>query len=268
MISFSAAQSLANSSNQVISVTVDGSVVGTITPGGTGYASYSTGRLHGHRGHAHDQVCRHQRQTPPSSTRSNIRQPIFRCGLRNAGADGTRRTTAPTIRPARRGRSPARRAWPATAASWGNPTAPEGSQVAFLQNTGSVSQAVTLAAGNYVITFSAAQRTANRTSQTIVVTVDGTTVGTITPTGTSLCQLRHQHLHRHRGHRTRSSSPAPIPTAATTPPSSTRWPSARLSVRPEFRNGGADCGILTPTIRPARRGRSPGRRGWRATAAP
>ena len=69
--------------------------------------------------------------------------------------------------------------------AWGNPTAPEGSQVAFLQSTGSVSQVVTLAAGNYVITFSAAQRSANHTSQTIVVTVDGTTVGTITPAGTT-----------------------------------------------------------------------------------
>ena len=41
----------------------------------------------------------------------------------------------------------------------GNPNAPQGSQVAFLQETGSISQAVNFAAaGSYLISFSAAQR--------------------------------------------------------------------------------------------------------------
>src|SRR5262249_46003945 len=40
----------------------------------------------------------------------------------------------------------------------GNPAAPDGTQVAFLQGTGSFSQSVALAAGAYTISFSAAQR--------------------------------------------------------------------------------------------------------------
>jgi uncharacterized repeat protein (TIGR01451 family) len=65
----------------------------------------------------------------------------------------------------------------------GNPNAPQGSQVAFLQITGSFSEAVTLSAGSYVVTFSAAQRaTYQTTSQTFQVQIDGTVVGTFTPT--------------------------------------------------------------------------------------
>src|SRR5262249_43381312 len=40
----------------------------------------------------------------------------------------------------------------------GNPNAPEGSQVAFLQGTGAFSQALNLAAGTYRLSFQAAQR--------------------------------------------------------------------------------------------------------------
>src|SRR5262249_21905713 len=39
----------------------------------------------------------------------------------------------------------------------GNPSAPQGSQVAFVQMTGSISQAVTFTAGSFAISFSAAQ---------------------------------------------------------------------------------------------------------------
>jgi hypothetical protein len=68
----------------------------------------------------------------------------------------------------------------------GNPPAPQGTQVAFLQKTGSFSQTVGLAVGSYVITFSAAQRGNYQASkQNFEVLVDGTVVGTFTPTGTS-----------------------------------------------------------------------------------
>src|SRR5262249_56289269 len=68
----------------------------------------------------------------------------------------------------------------------GNPDAPQGSQVAFLQATGSFSQSVTLAAGTYNIGFSAAQRAnVQSSSQTFQVLIDGTVVGTFTPTGIS-----------------------------------------------------------------------------------
>src|SRR5262249_47341947 len=69
----------------------------------------------------------------------------------------------------------------------GNPPAPQGTQVAFVQTTGSVSQAVNFTAGSYTLSFSAAQR-GNWTAagnQTLQVLVDGTVVATVTPTGTS-----------------------------------------------------------------------------------
>jgi hypothetical protein len=74
----------------------------------------------------------------------------------------------------------------------GNPSAPQGNQVAFLQNAGTISQTVSFAlAGAYQISFSAAQRAAAqpglyRTSnESVEVLVDGTVVSTITPTRTS-----------------------------------------------------------------------------------
>ena len=69
----------------------------------------------------------------------------------------------------------------------GNPPTPQGSQVAFLQGTGSFSQTVAgWAAGSYVITFDAAQRGNYQASQQdFEVLVDGAVVGTFTPSGTS-----------------------------------------------------------------------------------
>ena len=72
----------------------------------------------------------------------------------------------------------------------GNPNAPQGTQVAFLQTTGSFSQSVTLAAGTYSLTFAAAQRgNVQASSQTFQVLVDGMVVGTFTPAGTSYSTL-------------------------------------------------------------------------------
>ena len=69
----------------------------------------------------------------------------------------------------------------------GNPNAPQGSQVAFLQATGTISQVVNFpAAGSYQISVSAAQRGNFGTSdEEVQVLVDGTVVGTITPARTS-----------------------------------------------------------------------------------
>jgi hypothetical protein len=68
----------------------------------------------------------------------------------------------------------------------GNPNAPEGSQVAFLQSYGSISQTVTFAAGTYNISFLAAQRgNSQASSQTFEVLVDGAVVGTFTPASTT-----------------------------------------------------------------------------------
>jgi PKD repeat protein len=62
----------------------------------------------------------------------------------------------------------------------GNPNAPEGVQVAFLQGYGTVSQTVKLNAGNYAIQFLTAQRTYG-VQQVVRVSVDGQSVGDFTP---------------------------------------------------------------------------------------
>jgi len=65
----------------------------------------------------------------------------------------------------------------------GNPAAPEGSQVAFLEAAGSAAQSVAgWSAGSYVVSFQAAQRSNYQPSrEDFAVTVDGQTVGTFTP---------------------------------------------------------------------------------------
>ena len=69
----------------------------------------------------------------------------------------------------------------ANASAFNNPNAPEGTQVAILQNNGSFSQAVTFAAGSYTLNFQAAQRPGPQ--QTFEVLVDGKVVGTFQPAG-------------------------------------------------------------------------------------
>jgi hypothetical protein len=70
----------------------------------------------------------------------------------------------------------------------GNSLAPQGTQVAFLQGTGTVSQAVDFypQAGAYQISLSIAQGSSNgSTKEGVRVLVDGNVVGTFTPAGTS-----------------------------------------------------------------------------------
>jgi serine/threonine protein kinase len=65
-----------------------------------------------------------------------------------------------------------------------NPNAPQGTQVAFLQETGLIRQTISFAAGNYQISFSAAQRKGvNKSVQNFRLWIDGQVVGTFTPSG-------------------------------------------------------------------------------------
>ena len=75
----------------------------------------------------------------------------------------------------------------ASAFTVSNPPAPDGTQVAFLQDFGSASQSVYLAAGTYSLSFMAAQRAgaSQAHSQEIQVLVDGNQVGIVTPTGSN-----------------------------------------------------------------------------------
>jgi hypothetical protein len=68
--------------------------------------------------------------------------------------------------------------------SYANPAAPEGSQVAFLQQTGSISESVAgWAAGSYTVSFQAAQRGSKASTEDFQVLIDGIAVGTFKPTG-------------------------------------------------------------------------------------
>ena len=68
----------------------------------------------------------------------------------------------------------------------GNPPAPQGTQVAFLQGTGSITQSVSgWAAGSYAISFDAALRGNYGGVQNFEVLVDGNLVGSFEPTTTS-----------------------------------------------------------------------------------
>src|SRR6266568_2826343 len=62
-----------------------------------------------------------------------------------------------------------------------NPNAPEGSQVAFVQTTGSMSQPMTFAAASYKLVFSAAQRNYAAAWQTFNVTLDGLVLPNLAP---------------------------------------------------------------------------------------
>ena len=74
-----------------------------------------------------------------------------------------------------------------SAFTYANGKAPDGSQVALIKGTGSMSQSVDLIAGEYNISFLAAQRAGNSQSQgqQIEVLVDGAVVGLITPADTT-----------------------------------------------------------------------------------
>ena len=68
-----------------------------------------------------------------------------------------------------------------------NPNAPDGAQVAFLQDNGGMSQSTYLDAGTYSLSFQAAQCAASSQAsyEEIQVLVDGAQVALVTPTGAS-----------------------------------------------------------------------------------
>jgi RHS repeat-associated protein len=71
-----------------------------------------------------------------------------------------------------------------------NPPAPVGTQVGFIQTTGTISQSVTLKANTqYTLKFTAAQRSNNTSSQDFEVFLDNTSLGTFRPSGASYAQL-------------------------------------------------------------------------------
>jgi hypothetical protein len=198
VITFDAAQrGNHQASHQDFKVLVDGAVVGTFTPSGTTYQGYVTAAF-----------------TVAAGSHTIAFQ-----GLDTAGGDNTAFVDAVTVAPASIALfadqgferpfagspgaigsfvyDPTGSAWafagPAGVSAngsgftAGNLPTPQGSQVAFLQKTGSFTQSVAgWAAGSYVITFDAAQRGNFQAShQDFKLLVDGAVVGTFAPSGTA-----------------------------------------------------------------------------------
>jgi Right handed beta helix region len=68
----------------------------------------------------------------------------------------------------------------------GNPPAPDGAQVAFIQKAGYIQQTCTLTAGSHTVAAKMAQRgNFNEANQTVQLLIDGTVIGAVTPSGTS-----------------------------------------------------------------------------------
>jgi hypothetical protein len=80
----------------------------------------------------------------------------------------------------------------ANGSAWGATTAPNGTQTAFVQGTGSIAQTVTLATGTYSLIFQVARRSYASpfgTTQPVRVSVDGQELSTVTPSSTSFAPI-------------------------------------------------------------------------------
>ncbi len=169
---------------------MDGRAVGTVTPAGPAYADYATGSFAVAAG-AHTVMLAGVNNNGQTVFVNNIRiiappsiaDPYFQ--MSSVGSGPQAYLYAPTDSPWTY-KGSAGVAGNGSGFTAANPTAPQESEVAFLQGVGSVGQSVTLAAGAYVVSFEAAQRAAgNHGGQTIAVLVNGKAVTTIAPAGTS-----------------------------------------------------------------------------------
>jgi hypothetical protein len=182
-------------SRQDFRVLVDGVAVGTFTPSGTGYSSLTATFTVGAGSHTITFQGLDSAGGDNTAFVDNIQltqTPV--ASLSDAGFETPSVGTGFQYRPVGTAWTFADNAGISGNGSGftaGNPNAPEGTQVAFLQQTGSISQVVTgMAAGTYRLSFSAAQRGNFQASrQDFRVLVDGVAVGTFTPAGTGYSNL-------------------------------------------------------------------------------
>ncbi len=189
-ISFDAAQRAIGSSNQTIEVLVDSVAIATITPTSS-YARYTTPTFSVGAGshtieflgldpHGGDNTALVDAVTIQAGPANQPADPGFEIPILGSGAYQYDPTGSPWTFSGDAGVAGSNSAF-----TTGNPSAPQGSQVAFIQITGSASQSVTLATGTYSISLEAAQRAIGSSNQTIEILVDDALVGTFTPSGTS-----------------------------------------------------------------------------------
>ena len=273
-LSFYAAQrGNCQASRQDFSVLVDGVVVGTFTPSGTSYQGYTTAAFTVAAG-SHTIAFQGLDSAGGDNTAFVDAVAVVQASraARSATRASSRWRWAPassgTARPARPGPSPAAPASRPTAAASPRATRrrPQGAQVAFLQGTGSFSQAVAgWAAGSYTLSFSAAQRgNCQASRQDFSVLVDGVGGGHLHALGHVVPELHHRRVHRRRrvahdrlpgpGQRRRRQHRLRRPVAVVASARPRRRSATRASSR--WRWGPASSG----TARPARPGPSPATR--------
>ncbi len=199
MVSFDAAQRANISSNQTIDVLVDGNIVGVVTPTSTTYNSYSSAGFTITTAGMHTLTLK---GVPPANdSRGGDYDTAFIDGV-SISASLPDQPLDSTFNLQSLGSGSSAYQYDPTGSPWTfsgdaglsgnassftaeNPNAPQGSQVAFVQITGSVSQSFYIAPGVYDVNLLAAQRAIGPSDQTIEVLVDGQLVSTITPAGTS-----------------------------------------------------------------------------------
>jgi len=200
VVSFQAAQrGNYQASRQDLAVTVDGQTVGTFTPGSTSYAGYATAAFTVTAG-SHTVAVVGLDTAGGDNTALLDSVAVAQAPAAGTPAVGDAGFEAPSVGTGSFSdyvAAPAGTPWAYAGGAGvagngsgytvGNPGAPDGTQVGFLEYTGSMGQSVAnWAAGSYVISFQAAQRGNYQASQQdFAVTVDGRTVGTFTPAGTA-----------------------------------------------------------------------------------
>jgi hypothetical protein len=188
-VSLMAAQRANQPGNQQIEVLVDGASVGTITPAAIVYGPYETLNFTVAAGlHA----IRFTGLNPQGGNNTAFIDEVAISAVASV-IDGS--FEAPGLAASTYAYQPDGSAWQfgsdtgvssnGSAFTSNNSTAPDGSQVAFIQDSGSMSQSFYLGTGAYTLSLMAAQRAGQSNNQEIQVWIDNVAVGTITPNSTS-----------------------------------------------------------------------------------
>jgi hypothetical protein len=189
-LSFLAAQRAKyQTQNQSIEVLVDGTNVGVITPASTTYATYETSSFSVTAGTHTIELLG---LSPQSASSAAFIDSVSLASTQSTITDGGFET--PVLTAKSYAMAPAGSAWHFSGLSGlstnqsgftlGSSNAPDGAQVGFIKDNAAMTQSIYFAAGTYSVSFLAAERANYQTqSQGVAVLIDGTRIGTITPTG-------------------------------------------------------------------------------------
>lgn len=189
-LTFEAAQRASQTSAQEFEVLVDWKQVGVVTPSGSSYGYYQTQNFTVTAG---KHTIEFLGMNPAGGDNTALIDKVAIAVQADWIGDGS--FVAPTVAADSYQYTPTGSAWVFTSGAGvaangsgftaSNPAAPYGTQVAFLQDSGSMSQSLYLDAGTYNLSFMAAQRASPLSAQEIEVLVDGNQVGTFTPSAAS-----------------------------------------------------------------------------------